>query len=306
MQKKIHNFHKPVLLREVVEGIFTIYGKDVYLDATFGGGGHSAELLKELGSEAILLAFDQDQQAIANNTLQDHRLKIFHRNFRYIENILRIYGIFKVSGILADLGISSHQLENPKRGFSIRSNQTLDMRMDQRIKKYAKDILNIYSHESLAKIFINYGELRNSRKLATNIVYQRMEKTIENTFELIEIIKNDITGRNKHKFYAKAFQALRIEVNDELNSLKYFLKSVIKILRKGSRLAVISYHSLEDRLVKLYLKNGRFSKTPIEDFFGKSKFPFLLLSKKPICPGQEEIQKNPRSRSAKLRIAKKN
>jgi len=305
MQQIIHKYHKPVLLREVLEGIITTDEKDIYVDVTFGGGGHSAELLKKLATEATLLAFDQDQQSIINNTLQDLRLKIFHRNFRYIENILRIQGIFKVSGILADLGVSSHQLDTPERGFSIRYNQTLDMRMDQRIKKYAKDILNNYSHESLAKIFFYYGELRNARKLATYIVYKRKEKTIENTFELIEIIKNEITGRNKQKFFAKIFQALRIEVNDELASLKFLLKSVIKILRKGARIAVISYHSLEDSLVKQFFKNGRFEKTPIEDFFGEKKFPFLPISRKPISPQIEEIQKNPRSRSARLRIAKK-
>lgn len=304
----MHYYHKPVLLREVVEGIVTtsVKEKDVYVDVTFGGGGHSAGLLKKLAPEATLLAFDQDHQAIANNTLQDNRLKILHKNFRYIENILRIQGIFKVSGIIADLGVSSHQLDTPERGFSIRFDQTLDMRMNQRVKKYAKDILNSYSQESLAKIFFYYGELSNSRKLATNIVYKRKEKTIENTFELIEIIKNEIPGKNKQKFLAKVFQALRIEVNDELSALKSLLKSVIKILRKGGRIAVISYHSLEDRLVKQFLKNGRFENTPYEDFFGKKKFPFLLLSKKPIYPGKEEMQNNPSSRSARLRIAKKN
>lgn len=304
MQKIIQNFHKPVLLREVVEGIITTDLKNIYLDVTFGGGGHSAGLLKKLAPEATLLAFDLDYQSITNNTLHDKRVKIFNRNFRYIENILRINGIFKVSGILADLGVSSNQLDTQERGFSIRYNQPLDMRMDQRVKKYAKDILNSYSQESLAKIFFSYGELRNARKLAANIVFRRKEKTIENTFELIEIIKNEITGRNKQKFFAKVFQALRIEVNEELSSLKYLLKSVIKILKKGGRIAVISYHSLEDRLVKQFLKNGRFENTPIEDIFGNKKFTFLL-DKKPISPGKEEIKKNPRARSAHLRIAKK-
>lgn len=305
MQKIIHNFHKPVLLKEVVEGVVTTYIKDVYIDVTFGGGGHSKELLKKLATEATLLSFDQDKQSIANNTLLDSRIKVLHRNFRYIENILRIQGIFKVSGVLADLGVSSHQLNNTDRGFSIRYNQILDMRMDQRIKKFAKDILKDYSHEYLAKIFFYYGELRNAKKLATNIVYRRKEKPLENTAELIEIIKNDIPEKNKQRFIAKVFQALRIEVNDELSSLKYLLKSVIKILRKEGRIAVISYHSLEDRLIKQFFKNGGFEKSPIEDFFGKKKFTFLLLSRKPISPDIEEIQKNPRSRSALLRIAKK-
>lgn len=305
MQKTRHNFHEPILLREVVEDIITTNIKDVYVDVTFGGGGHSASLLKKLAPEATLLAFDQDYQSIASNTLQDNRLKILHRNFRDIENILRIQGIFKVSGIMADLGVSSHQIDTPERGFSIRYNQTLDMRMDQRIKIYAKDILNSYSQESLAKIFFDYGELRNSKKLARNIVYSRKEKTIENTFKLIEIIKNEIPFKNKHKFLAKVFQALRIEVNDELNSLKFLLKSVIKILKKGSKIAVISYHSLEDRLVKQFFKNGRFENSPIENFFGKKKFPFLLIKKKPIYPKKEEIKINTRSQSARLRIAKK-
>lgn len=305
MQKTIHNFHKPVLLKEVVEGVVTTGIKDVYIDVTFGRGGHSKGMLKKLTARAILLAFDLDKQSIANNPLRDNRLKVLHRNFRYIENILRIQGIFKVSGVLADIGVSSHQLDTPERGFSIRYNQILDMRMDQRVKKYAKDILNSYPHESLAKIFFNYGELRNAKKLATNIVYKRKGKAIENTAELIEIIKNEITAKNKQRLLAKIFQALRIEVNDELSSLKYLLKSVIKILRKGGRIAVISYHSLEDRLVKQVFKNGCFEKTPIEGLLGKKKFTLLLLSSKPISPGKEERQKNPRSRSARLRIAKK-
>ena len=305
MQKIIH-FHKPVLLKEVVDGIVSIDKRDTYLDVTFGGGGHSAGLLKKLSPEATILAFDLDKQSITNNTLHDNRLKIFHMNFRYIENVLRIQGIFKVSGIIADLGVSSYQLDTPERGFSIRYNQTLDMRMDQREKKYAKDILKSYSKESLAKIFLSYGELRKSRKLATDIVFRRKEKIIENTFELIEIIKNNISGKNKQKVFAKVFQALRIEVNEELSSLKYLLKSVLNILRKGGKIAVISYHSLEDRLVKQFLKNGRFENTPNEDLFGKKQIPFLLFDNKPIYPGIEEIQKNPRSRSARLRIAKKN
>lgn len=305
MQKIRHNFHQPILLKEVVEGVVTTYIKDVYIDVTFGGGGHSKVLLKKLAAQAHLLALDQDVQSIANKTLRDNRLKVLHRNFRYIENILRIQGIFKVSGVLADLGVSSHQLDIPDRGFSIRYNQILDMRMDQRVKKYAKDILNSYSHESLAKIFFYYGELRNAKKLATNIVYKRKKKTIENTAELIEIIKNEITAKNKQRFFAKVFQALRIEVNDELSSLKYLLKSVIKILRKGGRIAVISYHSLEDRLVKQFFKNGCFEKTPMKDFLGNKKFTLLLLSSKPILPKIVERQKNTRSRSARLRIAKK-
>lgn len=305
MQKTIHNFHKPVLLKEIIEGIITIYVKDVYVDATFGAGGHSAGLLKKLAPEATLFSFDQDQRAIINKTVLDNRLKIFHKNFRYIENILRIQGIFKISGILVDLGVSSHQIDTPDRGFSIRFNQILDMRMDKRIKKSAKYVLNSYSHRSLTKIFFYYGELRNAKKLATNIVYKRKKKVIENTFELMEIIKNEIIGRNKQKFFAKVFQALRIEVNDELNSLKFLLKSIIFLLKKGGRIAVISYHQLEDRLVKQFLKQGGIFNTPIIDFFGKRKSTFLLLSKKPIFPEKQEIQRNLRCRSARLRIAKK-
>lgn len=306
MQKIIHNFHKPVLLKEVVEGVIIAYIKDVYVDVTFGGGGHVSVMLKKLATSANLLAFDQDYESLANNILQDCRLKVLHINFRYIERILRIQGIFKVSGILADLGVSYHQFEITNRGFSIRYNQILDMRMDQRVKKYAKEILNSYSHKYLAKIFFYYGELRNAKKLATYIIYKRKKKPIENTIELIEIIKNEIPAKNKQRFLAKVFQSLRIEVNDELSSLKYLLKSVINILRKGGRIAVISYHSLEDRLVKQFFKNGCFEKTPIEDLFGKKKLPLLLLSRKPISPEKEEIQKNPRCRSARLRIAKKN
>lgn len=306
MQKIIHNFHNSVLLKEAVEGVVTTYIKDVYIDVTFGGGGHSIGMLKKLSAKATLFAFDEDQQSIANNTLRDNRLKVLHLNFRYIENILRIQGLFKVSGVLADLGVSSHQLDTTERGFSIRYNQGLDMRMDQRIKKYAKYILNSYSHESLAKIFSFYGELRNAKKLATNIVYKRKGKTIENTAELIEILKNEITAKNKQRFLAKVFQSLRIEVNDELSSLKYLLISVIKILRKGGRIAIISYHSLDDRLVKQFFKNGCFEKTPIKDSLGKKEIPLQLLSRKPISTGIEERQKNSSSLSARLRIAKIN
>lgn len=305
MHNIIYKGHKPVFIREIIEGIITGDEKDIYVDATFGTGGHSAGLLKELSPKATILAFDLDQQSIKNNTLYDSRLKIFNKNFRYIENVLRIHGIFKVSAILADLGVSSPQIDTPSRGFSIRFNQILDMRMDQRIKKSAKDILNRYSIKSLTKIFFHYSELKNAKKLAKKIVYKRKKKTIENTFELMEIVKNDIMGGNKQKFFAKIFQSLRIEVNDELNSLKFLLKSVFRILKKGGKIAVISYHRLEDRVIKQFFKNGCFKRRPIEDFFEKKKKTFLLFKRKPILTVEQERKKNTRARSARLRISKK-
>ncbi|WP_103328022.1 16S rRNA (cytosine(1402)-N(4))-methyltransferase RsmH [Bacteroidetes bacterium endosymbiont of Geopemphigus sp.] len=297
-------YHKPVLLKKTLEGLISD-PEGIYIDSTFGGGGHSTGLLKKISKKGSVLGFDQDQEAFENNTLKDVRLEIFHQNFRHIENILHLKGIQEVSGILADLGVSSHQLDTPERGFSIRFDRCLDMRMNQRAKQSAKEIVNTYSEEALARIFFEYGDLRNSRKLAAKILARRQEKEIETTFDLISIFERDIHPKEKQKFLAKVFQALRIEVNGELIALKQLLESALKILKKGGRIAVISYHSLEDRLVKQFLKNGRFDKDPEKDFYGNKHLPFKMLSRKPIIPDGQEILENPRAKSARLRIAEK-
>lgn len=297
-------YHKPVLLKETLEGLVND-PEGIYIDSTFGGGGHSAGLLKELSEKGSVLGFDQDQEAFENNTIKDERLELFHQNFRHIENILHMKGISKVSGILADLGVSSHQLDTPERGFSIRFDHSLDMRMNQRAKQSAKEIINTYSEEALARIFFEYGELRNSRKLSAKIFARRQEKEIETTFDLISIFEKEIHPKERQKFLAQVFQALRIEVNGELIALKRLLESAMKILKKGGRIAVISYHSLEDRLVKQFFKNGRFDKDPEKDFYGNKNLFFKMLSKKPIIPTGQEVLENPRAKSARLRIAER-
>ena len=297
-------YHKPVLLKEILED-FVSDPKGIYVDSTFGGGGHSAGLLKLLDGKGKVLGFDKDKEAFENNTIKDKRLELFNQNFRHIENILRLKGISKVSGILVDLGISSHQLDTPERGFSIRFNHFLDMRMNQYSKRSAKEIINTYSEKELTRIFLEYGELRNSRKLTKKILSRRQEKEIETTFELISLFEEEVNPRERKKFLAQVFQAIRIEVNGELTALKQLLESAIKIIRKGGRIAIISYHSLEDRLVKQFFKNGRFNRDPKKDFYGNICLPFKMLSKKTIIPSRQEILENPRSKSARLRIAEK-
>lgn len=297
-------YHKPVLLEQTLN-LLVSHPQGVYIDVTFGGGGHTAGLLARLDEKGKILCFDQDQDAFKNNLLTDKRIDFFHQNFRHIENILHMQGISGISGILADLGVSSHQLDTPERGFSIRFDHTLDMRMNQRAEKSAKEIINTYSEEELARVFFEYGELRNSRKLAAKILAKRQEKRIKTTFDLIEILEKEAPLKEKQKFLAKVFQALRIEVNNELDALKQLLESALKVLKTGGRMAVISYHSLEDRLVKQFFKNGCFDKDPEKDLYGNKQIPFKTLSKKPMVPTKEEIIENPRAKSARLRIAEK-
>ncbi|YBU88273.1 MAG: 16S rRNA (cytosine(1402)-N(4))-methyltransferase RsmH [Candidatus Walczuchella monophlebidarum] len=297
------NYHTPILINKILDYLI-IDPKGTYIDATFGGGGHSRALLKRLEKQGKILAFDQDEEAIQNNIVQDHRLELFHKNFLHIENLLRFKGISKVSGILADLGVSSHQLDTAERGFSMRFDHDIDMRMNKKAKQSAKTIINTYSEEKLYRIFSEFGELKNSRKLAKAIVVKNREKPIETTFEFIKSIENEFDYK-KIKFLARVFQALRMEVNGEIKALKQLLISILRILKKGGHVAIISYHSLEDRLVKQFFKNGRFDQTPEEDFYGKKLRPFLVLSNKPIFPSEEEIRKNPRAKSARLRVAEK-
>ena len=293
-------YHNPVLLNESIDAL-AIKQNGVYVDVTFGGGGHSREILDRLGENGKLFGFDQDPDAL-NNLIDDRRFVLIPENFRYISRFLRFHGIRKVDGILADLGVSSHQFDEAERGFSIRFEGDLDMRMNQKSKKSAKEIVNNYSEEKLAEILFLYGELRNSRKLARTIVHERGNQKIETSFQLKEVLKAFLPKAKEHKILAQIFQAIRIEVNEELDVLKEFLEQIPKLLKEDGRLSVISYHSLEDRLVKRFIRTGLFKGEPEKDVFGNSNEPLKKVGKL-IIPSQEEIKINNRARSAKLRIA---
>jgi len=293
-------YHNPVLLNESIDAL-AIKQNGVYVDVTFGGGGHSREILDRLGENGKLFGFDQDPDAL-NNLIDDRRFVLIPENFRYISRFLRFHGIRKVDGILADLGVSSHQFDEAERGFSIRFEGDLDMRMNQKSKKSAKEIVNNYSEEKLAEILFLYGELRNSRKLARTIVHERGNQKIETSFQLKEVLKAFLPKAKEHKILAQIFQAIRIEVNEELDVLKEFLEQIPNLLREDGRLSVISYHSLEDRLVKRFIRTGLFKGEPEKDVFGNSNEPLKKVGKL-IIPSQEEIKINNRARSAKLRIA---
>lgn len=293
-------YHNPVLLNESIDAL-AIKENGVYVDVTFGGGGHSREILDRLGENGRLFGFDQDPDAL-NNLIDDRRFVLIPENFRYISRFLRFHGIRKVDGILADLGVSSHQFDEAERGFSIRFEGDLDMRMNQKSKKSAKEIVNNYSEEKLAEILFLYGELRNSRKLARTIVHERGNQKIETSFQLKEVLKAFLPKAKEHKILAQIFQAIRIEVNEELDVLKEFLEQIPKLLKEDGRLSVISYHSLEDRLVKRFIRTGLFKGEPEKDVFGNSNEPLKKVGKL-IVPSQEEIKINNRARSAKLRIA---
>lgn len=293
-------YHNPVLLHQSIDGL-DIKPDGVYVDVTFGGGGHSKEILKRLGSEGKLFAFDQDVDA-QENSLGDKRFVLIPENFRYIKRFLRFYGIKKVDGVLADLGVSSHQFDEAERGFSTRFDAELDMRMNQNDKISAYKIVNFYSEENLSRILFSYGELRNARALAKKIVSSREENKIKTSFELKEILKEFLPNAKEHKILAQIFQAIRIEVNQELEVLKEFLLQIPELLNEDGRLSVISYHSLEDRLVKRFVQNGLFEGEPEKDFYGNFEVPLKKVGKMTI-PAKEEIKKNNRARSAKLRIA---
>ena len=298
------NYHNPVMLQECMDGL-NIKLEGVYIDVTFGGGGHSREILKYLGSKGRLLAFDQDADA-QKNLPKDDRLTFIDQNFRYLKNSCRLQGAVSADGILADLGVSSHQFDQPERGFSIRFEADLDMRMDQAGSLTAKQIVNNYSEEQLHRIFGIYGEIKNAKTLANTLVTQRLNKPINTVDELKLAIAKLIPKGKENKYLAQVFQALRIEVNQELEALKEFLEQSVDVLKPGGRLVVMSYHSLEDRLVKNFIAKGKFHGEVEKDFFGNQIKPLESLTRKAIVASEEEIRHNNRARSAKLRIAEKN
>lgn len=295
-------YHNPVLLKDSVDALVT-NPDGVYVDCTFGGGGHSREILSRLSPEGRLFSFDQDTDAL-QNALDDSRFTLINQNFRFLENSMLMYGVPQVDGILADLGVSSHQFDEADRGFSIRSNAPLDMRMNVMQALDAKKVVNEYEEEKLADIFYYYGELREARKLARQIVHHRKNQLIETTQDLKDIFSY-IPSHKSNKFFAQVFQAVRIEVNQELDVLKEMLLQSYKILKPEGRLVVISYHSLEDRLVKRFLKNGMFEGEPERDIYGNFKKSFDLIKTKAIIPDDKEIEENSRARSAKMRIGSK-
>lgn len=302
MENQTPIYHNPVLLKECIEGL-NIKEDGIYVDVTFGGGGHSKEILKNLGENGKLYGFDQDEDAFANAP-NDKRLKLLPFNFSFLKQGLRIERVKKVDGVLADLGVSSHQFDTAERGFSFRFEAELDMRMNQNSEKTAKDILNTYSAEKLQEILGQYGEVRNAKTLANAIVQSRQTKKIERVSELLRTIKPLVMGK-ENRYLSQVFQALRMEVNNEIETLKELLIQSTDILNPGGRLVVLTYHSLEDRLVKNWIKNGCFDDEPLKDEFGNTKTCLTAINKKPIVPDEDEVSTNPRSRSAKLRIAEK-
>jgi len=295
-------YHQPALLHECIEGL-SINPSGIYADVTFGGGGHSREILSKLNASGRLIAFDQDTDAL-QNTFEDERFTLVNENFRYLKNFLRLHQALPLDGLLADLGISSHQIDTPDRGFATRFEGPLDMRMARSQGITAAQMVNTYPEEKLCSVFRLYGELSNARLLATKIVEARTNP-ITTTYELKEAIKSCLPSNYENKYLAQVFQAIRIEINDEMGALQAFLKQSADVLKPGGRLVVISYHSLEDRLVKNYIKSGNFEGIQEKDFYGNVINALKPVSRKPITPSPEELKNNPRSRSAKLRIAQK-
>lgn len=296
------NYHNPVLLDKAVGGL-DIKNDGVYVDVTFGGGGHSREILDRLGPKGKLIAFDQDKDALSN-TIQDSRFMLINENFKFMKRFLKFHGYEHVDGILADFGVSSHQFDVAERGFSIRFDAPLDMRMNQDNLLSAKTVINSYEEEELRRIFWEFGELRMAPILARTIVLSRKDRPIETTFQLRSVVEKRLPKKKQNKILAQIYQAIRIEVNNELDALKSFLIDTDRVLKPGGRLSVISYHSLEDRLVKRYIRNGLFEGEPMRDVFGNFKVPFKKIGKL-IVPTELEIKDNNRARSAKLRIAEK-
>ena len=298
----IMEYHNPVLLQETVDGL-NVVADGVYVDVTFGGGGHSREILKRLGAKGKLFAFDQDQDAL-RNTIQDDRFTLINENFRYVKRFLRFHGVKKVDGILADFGVSSHQFDVADRGFSTRFEADLDMRMNQQNKISAYNVVNEYDEEQLKQVFLQYGELRAAPAMARLIVEHREHEPIVTSSQLKEVLRKFLPPRHENKVLAQIYQAIRIEVNQEIEVLKEFLLQTPEILTVGGRLSFISYHSLEDRLVKRFIRNGMFEGEPERDIFGNFEVPLKKVNGL-IVPTKEEIAKNSRARSAKLRIAEK-
>lgn len=296
-------YHIPVLMKDGVDGL-NIGSAGIYVDVTFGGGGHSREILSRLDADGHLYSFDQDADA-EKNIINDNRLTFVRSNFKYLKNWMRYYGVDHIDGLLADLGVSSHHFDDESRGFSFRFDAPLDMRMNKRDGTTAADVVNTYDEERLADIFYLYGELKNSRKIAAALVKARAAHKIETTQDFIGAVESLFRREREKKDMAKLFQALRIEVNNEMTALKEMLRSATELLRPGGRLSVITYHSLEDRIVKNVMKTGNPEGKMKQDFFGRIETPFTLINNKVITPDDEELTNNPRSRSAKLRIAEK-
>ena len=317
MVKTAQTYHVPVLLKDSVNGL-NIRPGGIYVDVTFGGGGHSREILSRLTADAHLYSFDQDEDAEQNlflkegmtkdDNLQDSNIQNFtfvRSNFRYLKNWMRYYGVEHIDGLLADLGVSSHHFDDATRGFSFRYDAPLDMRMNKRAQQKASDVINEYGEKELADIFYLYGEMKNARQIASTIVRERSKKPILTTQDLLTVIDPLFRREREKKDMAKLFQALRIEVNHELEALHEMLKGATELLRSGGRLSVITYHSLEDRIVKNMMKTGNIEGKVQQDFFGRVESPYILINNKVILPDAEEQELNPRSRSAKLRIAEK-
>lgn len=298
-------YHVPVMLKECVEGL-SINPSGTYVDVTFGGGGHSTEILKHLNSEGRLFGFDQDSDAKANTEkIQNRSFTFVQANFRHIKRYLKLYGVKQVDGILADLGISSHQIDEPTRGFSTRAEADLDMRMDMKSPLKAMDVVNEYSEEQLHKILGMYGEVKNAKTLAAAIASERFSKPFKTTADLIQLLDKLAPRHREYKYYAQVFQAIRIEVNDEMGALEDFLVQSAEVLKPGGRLVVESYHSLEDRMVKNFIGKGKIFGEVEKDFFGNQLKPYAAINRKPIVANDEELKENKRARSAKLRIAER-
>lgn len=295
-------YHKSVLLDQSVDALKIVEG-GVYVDVTYGGGGHSKEILKR-AEDCSLYAFDQDEDALENE-LDDDRLTLIHANFSDLENSLKLYRVNEVDGLLADLGVSSHQFDAEERGFSIRFDGPLDMRMGKGIQKTAADIINEYSWEELAAMLRSYSDLKGAGRIARRIKDVNEETPLKTTGALVEVVRKMAPPNKHNKFLAQVFQALRIEVNNEMQVLKDMLEQAVKVLKPGGQLVVISYHSIEDRLVKNFMRSGKFSGEEEKDFFGNSLSPFKVVTRKPIIPSEAEIEINNRARSAKLRVAEK-
>ncbi len=296
------SYHNPVLLTEVVDGLL-IKENGIYVDVTFGGGGHSGEILKRLGSGGRLFAFDQDEDAIPNAP-DDERFTLINENFRFIRQFLRFYGIRKVDGIMADFGVSSYQFDMPERGFSTRFEAKLDMRMSKRNKRSAYKVINNYSYDELRKVLFRYGELRKADAMAAALIEQRSVAPVKTTEDLKQALRKFLPRERENKVLAQVYQAIRIEVNQELEAIEEFLLQCPDLLEKGGRLSIISYHSLEDRLVKRFINTGKFEGEPEKDFYGNITLPFRKVGGLKV-PSAAEINRNPRARSAKLRIAER-
>lgn len=311
MIKTAESYHIPVLLNESIEGLNLQKG-GIYVDVTMGGGGHTLEILNRMDKDATLFSFDQDLDAYQNmleshsdDIAQDERFVFVRSNFRYLKNWMRYHGVEQIDGLLADLGVSSHHFDDENRGFSFRFDSPLDMRMNKSATQTAADVVNNYSEEALADVFYLYGELKNARRIASLLVKQRAQTEIKTTQQLITVLEPLFKREREKKDLAKLFQALRIEVNGEMQALKEMLNSATQLLKKGGRLSIITYHSLEDRIVKNIMKAGNVEGKVEQDFYGRIHTPFKLINNKVIVPSEEEQEQNPRSRSAKLRIAEK-